>query len=618
MKEIYTNNSGSFSQKKRAETAGESHMSGELTRLLLLAITVCGVWLTIEDRWGSNFQFPTRYMADSHYILGMMKLAKEGDLGIFTHITTQSLGTPFIGQLNDFPQTERVIVWLGGQIARVIGLMPAANAILMISAVVAACSFYIAARLWRVSRLASWTFAIVYTFLPQSQRSLDHLGIGFTGLLPLQFYCCWYIATVLKLSWCSFRFRLTFLVSLLSGLLNVYWIFFFIQFYTIALLCRIIKRREGFIVSLIPLIATCLVAGSFLVSFIIYREIHGLNSAALVRTYLDMERWALKPIDLILPNWGPNLNILSDFFKSYYGGRLPIGELWWGGYIGFCSLLGLAFLFFKGAQRQLNKRSPSLPLLAVLWIIIYTSVGGTHAIISLMLNFYDIRGTNRYSTAIATIGLLYFIFFIQRVLRSWPFKVSFFILSALALLAIVDQSFKTSTFYLRHDFSIKDRVIADRDLASKLEDRLEERAMLYILPAFSFPEPFGDRAPYELFSLYDPIRPFLYSSKLRYSYGSHKGRQGTDWQLDVQNLPAGEMAAILESYGFSGILLNRMVYEDRGERLLAAFSEAGWPMEFEQGIGNEWVFIRLTPSPNPIFPTSTPYALSVVSKTTNS
>jgi len=83
------------------------------------------------------------------------------------------------------------------------------------------------------------------------------------------------------------------------------------------------------------------------------------------------------------------------------------------------------------------------------------------------------------------------------------------------------------------------------------------------------------------------MRPFLYSTKLRYSCGSNKGRQGADWQLDVQELPAGEMAARLESYGFSGILLDRKGYEDRGEKCLAELAENGWPMEFEQGVNNE-------------------------------
>jgi len=97
-----------------------------------------------------------------------MKLAKDGDLGLFTRITTKSLGAPFIGQLNDFPEVERAIVWLGGQITRIIGLMPAANAMLILSSMVAAISFYAAARLWKVSRLTSWIFAVVYAFLPHN------------------------------------------------------------------------------------------------------------------------------------------------------------------------------------------------------------------------------------------------------------------------------------------------------------------------------------------------------------------------------------------------------------------------------------------------------------------
>jgi|GEM_PF-5281201 len=46
----------------------------------------------------------------------------------------------------------------------------------------------------------------------------------------------------------------------------------------------------------------------------------------------------------------------------------------------------------------------------------------------------------------------------------------------------------------------------------------------------------------------EPMAPFLYSTKLRYSYGSHEGRQVADWQYKVQQLPAGNMAVTLEPY----------------------------------------------------------------------
>jgi len=595
-------------------TTWRGRIGGRFVRFLLLALTVCSIWLTIEDRWGSNFQFPTRYFGDSHLILGLIKLAKEGDIGLFTHITTDSLGAPFRGQLNDWPAIERVVVWLGGQMARIIGLMPAANAMLIVSCLMAAFSFYTAARLWKISRLTAWIFAVVYAFLPHYQRSLDSLGVIFTGLLPLQFYSFWYIATIHKVSWTSFRFRLACVIGLLSGLLNIYWIFFFLQMYVLALLCRLLRRRKGFVLALIPFVATCFTVALIWGSFVIYRVNYGENPAALVRSYSDIDLYALKPVELLIPRWGIHLNPFSDFFSRYYdSGKIDIGEYWWGIYIGIIAIAGLTFLFFKSIQRQINKRAPSLPFLAACWIIAYSSFGGGNAAFSLIFGFYDIRSTNRYCAAIATLGVLYFAFVIHRFIRDWVFSARIGALLLIALFAILDQSYHSYVYppgYLSTSM-IKERVISDRDLASRLEGRLEEGSMIYILPVLDFPEPISGRGAFKLdFFIYDAMRPFLFSRKLRYSYGSNKGRQGADWQLDVQELPAGEMATTLEFYGFSGILFNRKGYSDRGKQFLTELSEAGWPMEFEQGVGNEWVFIPLKPAENPILPTQTPYALS--------
>jgi len=381
--------------------AGRNERDSIITRglrLLLLVLSVCVVWLTVENRWGSDFQVPTEYgRGDILLVLGMMKLAKDGDLGLFTHITTDSLGAPFKGQLNDWPQLERSIIWLGGHLARVIGLMPAVNSMLILFGIVAALSFYSAARLWGVSRFAAWAFAIVYAFLPHTQRSISHIGIVFSGLLPLQLYVLWYISTVQKISWSSSRFRLTLIISLLSGALNIYWIFLFLQLYTLALACRLIKRRQDFIKATIPLLATCLVAGAFLGSFVVYRISYGENPMAIVRSYRDIELFSLKPIDLLLPVGGGGLGLLSKYLEKYYaGGRIEIGEYWWGAYIGLGAISGLFFLFFKGIKRQLNKRPFSLPLLAACWIIAYSSFGGGNSIFSLLFDFYKIRGTNRY------------------------------------------------------------------------------------------------------------------------------------------------------------------------------------------------------------------------------
>jgi len=586
---------------------------GRAARLILLALTVCVVWLTLENRWGSNFQHPTRYDYDAHYVLGMMKLAQQGDLGLFTHIYTNSLGAPFTGQLNDSPEVERPIVWLGGQIARVIGLMPASNTMLILAFVLSALSFYFALRLWKVPRLPSWLFAVTYAFLPHNSRSIQHIGIIFTGLLPLQFYVLWYISTAQKLSWRSRRFKLSLLIGLLSGALNIYWIFFFLQLYSLAFLCRIIRQKKSPGKASLPFFSTCLVASLFLGSFIIHSKTYGKNPMAIIRSYADIEQWSLKPIDLFLPPGPHTFPIISNILSRYYdGGMIKIGENF-GSYIGLCASLGLIALFLKNAQRQVSRKSISLPCLTAIWVIAYTAFGGIHSVFSLVFDFYEIRATNRYSTAIATIGLLYFVFISYRLTRKWHPTLQLLLFGAGATLGLLEQSRNAYRTPAPPPalYEVTDYVRADKALVARLEQDLDTGSMIYLLPATDFPEPFWGRGAFKgSFHHYQAMRPFLYSTKLRYSYGSNKGRQGADWQLDVQDLPAEEMATALEAYGFSGILLNRNGYEDRGEALLAELAKARRPMEFEQGVDNEWVFIRLTPAKNPVLPTLAPYALT--------
>jgi len=612
-KETYTSSDPRISHRIQFPLCWNGRIGG-VARLLLLALTVCVIWLTLENRWGSRFSLPTRYAYDAHYVLGMMKLAQEGDLGLFTHIYTNSLGAPFTGQLNDFPEVERPIIWLGGQIARVIGLMPASNVMLMLACVTSSLSFYLTARLWKIPLIPSWLFAVTYAFLPHNSRSIQHIGIIFTGLLPLQFYVLWYISTAQKLCWRSRRFKLTLLINLLSGALNIYWAFLFLQLYFLALLCRIMKQRQDFTKALIPFATTCLTTGVFLGSFIIYKINYGNNPMAVMRSYEHVEQWSLKPIDLFLPKSLPSFPILSNILSRYYdGGMIKIGENF-GSYIGFLAALGLLALILKSTQRQITRKAMSLPCLTAIWIITYSSFGGIHSAFSLLFNFYDIRGTNRYSTAIATIGLLYFVFISYRLTRKWHSSLRLSLWGMVATLGLLEQSWSAYRTPSPPPalYEVTNYIAADKALVAHLEQDLALNSMIYLLPATDFPEPFWGRGAFKgSFHHYQAMRPFLYSTKLRYSYGSNKGRQGADWQIDVQESSPREMAAALESYGFAGVLLNRQGYEDRAEHLLAELAKAGWPMEFEQGVDNEWVFIRLNPAKIPVLPTRTPYAITV-------
>jgi len=81
-------------------------------------------------------------------------------------------------------------------------------------------------------------------------------------------------------------------------------------------------------------------------SFVIYKATFGENPTALVRSYFDIDLYALKPVELLIPRWGTHLSLFSDFFSRYYdGGKMDMGEYWWGIYIGVIAIAGLFFLF---------------------------------------------------------------------------------------------------------------------------------------------------------------------------------------------------------------------------------------------------------------------------------
>ena len=94
---------------------------------------------------------------------------------------------------------------------------------------------------------------------------------------------------------------------------------------------------------------------------------------------------------------------------------------------------------------------------------------------------------------------------------------------------------------------------------------------------------------------YDHFRPYLHGGRLRYSFGSMKGRPREEWQKGVQQklfegaVPdqqaqkirfsiANVNAAIdeIQKRGFKAIYINRNGFPDRGQGLFEALAELGF------------------------------------------
>jgi phosphoglycerol transferase len=105
----------------------------------------------------------------------------------------------------------------------------------------------------------------------------------------------------------------------------------------------------------------------------------------------------------------------------------------------------------------------------------------------------------------------------------------------------------------------KSQYEVEGDFVRKIEEQLPAGSMVYQLPYLPFPEspPLHDMVDY------DPVRLYLHSSTLHFSYAAVKGREVDRWQRDLNDLPIEQQLSQLVDHGFSGIAVDRAGYADR-------------------------------------------------------
>jgi hypothetical protein len=143
------------------------------------------------------------------------------------------------------------------------------------------------------------------------------------------------------------------------------------------------------------------------------------------------------------------------------------------------------------------------------------------------------------------------------------------------------------------------QVEADRGFVAEMESVLPDGAMIFQLPVMEFPE-----TPVPGIASYDHFRPYLHG-RLRYSFGSMKGRPREQWQPAVQQkmfegaVPdqqaqkirfsiANVNAAIdeMQKRGFKAVYINRNGFPDRGKGLLEALAELGFDTVIASPLGD--------------------------------
>lgn len=563
--------------------------------LTLVAALVCishyGWWT--PARW----TVPADYGGESLEMLARIKASSEGDLAPLRPQVMSRLGAPFGANWSAYPSSDLLLLWTLGQVARVTGVGVAANLALLLAVVSAAWSFYGCARWLRLRWEWAMAGALLFAFTFQSfNRGLPHLLLAFSWTVPLAILSCALVATSRRLRWRSLSGVGVLATSAVIGVSNPYALFLYLQLMGWALVVQWVGRRRAENLRLgLAALAVALAAFAIVEMHVWLYTTDTAADSPLERNYGGTERYALKPLELVVP---PATHRWEAW--AFFGNRYLRWSDWrsteaFAPYLGVAGVVALVWLIGEALVAVLRRRRVSGGALAAGWVLAFASVGGITNIFAFFTGLALFRASNRFSIFLSAIVLL---FLVSRLARWWRGRaVGWSIAGATALvgLGLADQ-LPRPVANDRLERTIR-MATSDREFGERLEAALPAGAMVFQLPVVVFPE-----APPQ-FHLGDSehFRPFLATDSLRFSYGSIKGRSRGQWQRDLSRLPTAEMVRALESYGFAAIYLNRRGFGDRGEALLAELAALGRTERIE-GARREQIVVRLRPAEKPVPP----------------
>jgi hypothetical protein len=573
----------------------------------LAALLVCVVFASSDvtrigfagwlGRPSSYLDDPSK--SDIIAVFAGLKATTEADAIPFAWKSVSRLNAPFAANWTDWPSLDELHGLALLILTRLFGVFGGLNAALLLGHLLAAATFYGVARVSGCSHVWSFVGGLAYGLSPfMFAQSPHHSGVQWAWHVPL-FTLVWrWVATDPGIEPWSRRFKQATGIGFLTGLLNIYYTNVLCQLTLVGAGLRYLRTR-----SRPALLSALAVIGAAALAFAVsnldtwtYKAAHGPNDGALVREYKWLEIYGLKIKDLFIPPVTHRSDALRAFGINHRKEAVLNDE---DGcpYQGIVGLSCLIWLVMTAVSRVARGREKEVPIEAwwILWIVLMFTTGGLNAIAG-ALGVTMFRTGARYSIVILAISLLWAARRISALqaeheagkpagTSDWRWLAA---AAGLSLLILWDQVPRSPT---RDQIAaIERQVAADREFTEKMESTLPAGAMVFQLPVMEFPE-----APVPGVPPYDHFRPYLFSKDLRFSFGTHKGREREKWQAAVQGklfegaridqqtgviLVNGSNAKVaveeLKRLGFSAIYINRNGFPDRGKGLEQALLELGY------------------------------------------
>ncbi|MGE0132512.1 MAG: hypothetical protein AB7U82_30890 [Blastocatellales bacterium] len=555
-----------------------------------VAVALCLLILAwAMDFRHAHFRIPFTYQGDSMFY----HLVAKGMIDHGWYLENESLAAPDKLDLRDAPTSDNnfYLALLKLMTLATSHYPLALNFFFLLSFPLTVVSALYVLRRFGVSWGAAIFASLLYTFLPYHfARGQHHLFLSaYYFVPPIVMIALWICRRELTLLnekagrwrgiWRDRKLVFSLIVCLLVGSAGYYYAFFSC-FFLLAAGALVTLREKNTGALLLPVFLVALIFATTAVNLApSVTRFSDQGSVHFVRRMAgEADVYGLRIAQMILPVRWHRVEWLSDV-KVDYNMRLLINEnddasL---GVIGALGFLGLLWwLFFRKPDiRRLSAKGVRglynyLSLLAGAALLLGT-IGGFGSLVA-FFGLPQVRAYNRVSIFIAFFALfavaLWLDDFARRRLNSPKLRAMFH--AALGLILVLAMLDQISPRFRPDHQRLTDEYMSDEVFVKKIEAALPADAMIFQLPVMSFPE---NPKIYRM-NDYDQARPYLHSQRLRWSYGSIKGRENDVWMRDVSLKPGQQMIEALAWAGFSGVYIDRFGYTDNGAKIESELSSA--------------------------------------------
>ena len=508
---------------------------------------------------------------DLFFTLALTRAAGEGRVIPGLPRRIPQLGAPAEADWSDWPLIEEPQMILTGLLGRLCGPFAALNLSLLLGHVLAAATMYAVASGGGAARPWAFLAGMAYGLAPfLFAQSPHHATVAWAWHVPL-FIPAWRWAADPAIGPRDRRFLAAAAIGAIAGVQNPYYTNILCQL--VLLSAAVTAWRTGSWRALGTaggiVLAAAVAFGLMHLDTVLHGWTAGRNPAVVQRDYKWMEIYGLKLVDLVVPSASHRVGWMDRAGAAHRAAAPLLDE--GASYLGVVGIGCLAWLAAVSVRALVERHAERVPVAfwQVVWIVLVFTTGGLNAFAG-SAGFLLFRAGCRASIAILAIVLEWgavrastSVLAGARGGGAWAWAAA----ALAAGLVFIDQV--PAAPAPRQLDAIAARVDSDRTFVARLEEVLPEGAMVLQLPLMDFPE-----SPGPGLGAYDQLRPYALGSRLRWSFGTVKGRPRDASLRVLESRDIRRMVEGMRKAGFAAIVVHRGAFPDRGRDLEASLRQA--------------------------------------------